>query len=167
MNPTTPPIPSGMAPGHLPGARPSLQQNNNHRQSPANDIGGVMSPNHVPNVMSPHNRVPGRVPTPHDGRMTPGSIHSGVGRVPTPGGGATSGMGPQSPAQNQDSRIPTPNAPSPATSQPPCPSPGANSQLSMDADGKLKDTGRGIRRNTSPSGQINQVRFYSVICFSR
>lgn len=161
MNPTTPPIPSGMAVGNLPGARPSLQQNNNHRQSPANDIGSVMSPSHIPNVMSPHNRggvVPGRVPTPHDGRMTPGSIHSGVGRVPTPGGGASSAnCGPQSPAQNQDIRIPTPNAPSPATSHPPCPSPGANSHVSMDQEGKLKDTGRGIRRNPSPSGQINQM----------
>merc|ERR1719427_1645608 len=109
-----------------------------------------MSPNHVPNVMSPHNRVPGRVPTPHDGRLTPGSIHSGVGRVPTPGGGVGQPLGgPHSPAQHhQESRIPTPNAPSPATSQPPCPSPGANSQLSMDQDGKLKDTGRGIRRKS-------------------
>ena len=168
MNPTTPPIPSGMAVGNLPGARPSIQQNNNHRQSPANDVigghvGGVMSPNHIPNVMSPHNRVPGRVPTPHDGRMTPGSIHSGVGRVPTPGGGGGGSggvrdpLGPQSPAnQNQDSRIPTPNAPSPATSQPPCPSPGANSQISMDTERK-DTTQRQIRRNTSPSGQINQV----------
>lgn len=164
---TTPPIPSGMSGANLPGARPSLQQNNNHRQtSPAvmaqsiDQMGlshpnmGAMSP--VPHVMSPHNRPgipPGRVPTPHDGRMTPGSIHSGVGRVPTPG---TVPTGPQSPAQSQDSRIPTPL--SPATSQPPCPSPGSHSQLSMDQqEGKLRDI-RDISKQVKPNTSPNQVR---------
>ena len=131
---TTPPIPSGMPGQSLPGVRPNPHAP--HRASPGMvDHNRGMNPNiespmsamsPISNVMSPlgHHvipgRVPGRVPTPQgaDGRLTPGSQQRSV---MTPNS-MHPGMPPLSPAHSQDSRIPTPNAHSPATAPSPSPS---------------------------------------------
>lgn len=135
---TTPPIPSGTSPGMLPGhPRPPMP----HRQnSPAPGMGGIPSHAESPAAMSPLSNVmsplgprglvgPGRVPTPQgtpcsipptDGRLTPGSGTGGPTMRPGMGPGGI-GM-PLSPAHSQDSRIPTPNAHSPATAPSPSPS---------------------------------------------
>ena len=145
MNPSN--IPSGTAAGSLPGARPS-SNGMNHRQSPSTVSDNVMSPSHM--VMSPGGvpRLPGRVPTPHDGRLTPGRVPTpSGGRAPTPGDTA-------SPAINPNARIPTPQAPSPATSAP-CPSPGAMSIEEM----QKKNAKRPPSAGNPHMGQPGQVSF--------
>ena len=153
-------IPSGTPGGSLPGARPSVQSNGMHRQSPSTVSDSVMSPGHV-GVMSPGARgmPPGRVPTPNhgpqvgqDGRVTPGRVPTPSGRAPTPGDTASPAMG------AQQGRIPTPHgqAPSPATSGAPCPSPGA---ISMDEKMKIPNQKPGQRppSNGPHMGQVNML----------
>ena len=137
---TTPPIPQGTLGQNLPGVRPSPVQ---HRQASPGMIDPTqrgMNPNESPgmpnamspmgNVMSPlgQRMIPGRVPTPQghhsDGRLTPGSQGGGGGGNHGMNPGMNHGMPPLSPAHSQDSsRIPTPNAASPAQHTAPSPSP--------------------------------------------
>ena len=146
MGSIQPNIPSGTPGGSLPGARPSTN-GMAHRQSPSTISDNVMSPGH--SVMSPggmHQRVPGRVPTPHDGRITPGRVPTPSGRAPTPGDTASPAMGGGDPRR-------TPQAPSPATSGAPCPSPGA-----MSMDEKMKSGQKGNQRPPSNGPHMTQVK---------